>query len=120
VRILVTGDRNWTGAGVMSTVLLDKLKPGDTLIHGCARGADTMAAKIAEGMVDIFVVGYPALWALYHRGAGPKRNQQMLDSGVDLVLAFHNDLSKSKGTADMVRRARAAGVPVEVFPDEGM
>lgn len=30
----------------------------------------------------------------------------------DLVLAFHDNLSESKGTRDMVQRAKRAGVPV--------
>jgi hypothetical protein len=37
----------------------------------------------------------------------------MLDSGVDLVLWAHDDLSQSKGTLDMVRRATKAGVETE-------
>jgi hypothetical protein len=45
------------------------------------------------------------------------RNQHMLDNGhPDLVAAFvDKPLSESKGTADMVRRAIVAGVPVYVI-----
>lgn len=32
-----------------------------------------------------------------------------------MVAAFHSNLSQSKGTLDMVRVARAAGVLVKVF-----
>jgi hypothetical protein len=47
--------------------------------------------------------------------AGPERNQRMLDEGrPDEVWAFHTDTALGKGTADMVRKARAAGVPVRV------
>jgi hypothetical protein len=42
-----------------------------------------------------------------------------LDEGKpDLVLAFHNDIEHSKGTADMVRRAARAGVRVEVITNK--
>lgn len=52
---------------------------------------------------------YPANWLKYGRMAGAMRNQQMLDEEeVDLVVAFPG----GKGTADMVRRARAAGIEV--------
>lgn len=45
------------------------------------------------------------------RAAGPIRNQQMLDEGKPhLVVAFPG----GTGTADMVRRAQAAGVLVLV------
>ena len=99
----------------MSRVFLERFKAGDVLVHGCARGADQMAADLATGIEGVTIEGYPANWATYHRAAGPIRNQQMLDSGVDLVLAFHSDISKSKGTADMLNRARKAGIKTELF-----
>lgn len=51
-------------------------------------------------------------WATYGDSAGPRRNQEMVDSGLDLLIAFPGGM----GTADMVRRAKAAGVPVEEVP----
>mgnify|MGYP001615970522 CR=1 FL=1 len=42
----------------------------------------------------------------------------MLDYGKpDIVLAFHSDLSKSKGTKDMVRRSQEAEIPVYIFTE---
>lgn len=59
---------------------------------------------------------YPADWEKYGKVAGPIRNQQMLDEGKpDVVYAFTDDLSNSRGTADMCRRANKAGVPVYVI-----
>ena len=40
--------------------------------------------------------------------------EDFLDQKPDLVTAFHPDFRESRGTADMVRRARKAGVMVEV------
>ena len=37
----------------------------------------------------------------------------MLDQKPDLVLAFHDDLGKSRGTADTVGEAKRRGIPVE-------
>ena len=48
------------------------------------------------------------LAAFPRRGAGPVRNARMLVEKPDLVIAFPG----GPGTADMVRRARAAGVEV--------
>lgn len=43
------------------------------------------------------------------------RNQRMLDEAApDLVLAFRNE-GRSRGTDDMVRRAKKAGVPTVVY-----
>jgi hypothetical protein len=85
------------------------------LIHGGATGADTLAGYAAETLDVSFgatwgVVKYRADWKKHGKAAGFKRNQQMLDEGKpDLVIAFPG----GKGTADMVRRAEAAGVRVE-------
>ncbi|KKK60551.1 hypothetical protein LCGC14_3023250, partial [marine sediment metagenome] len=35
------------------------------------------------------------------------------------VVAFHEDLANSKGTKDMIARARKARVPVQVFNTSG-
>lgn len=57
---------------------------------------------------DILIEEYPAEWDKHGKAAGFIRNQDMLDSGVDVVVAFPG----GRGTADMVRRARKAGVEV--------
>lgn len=49
----------------------------------------------------------------YDANAGPRRNTEMLTMRPDRVVAFKG----GDGTADMVRQARAAGIPVtEVKP----
>ncbi len=76
--------------------------------HGGARGADSLAGLWAteHGYPEQV---YPADWARLGAGAGPIRNQAMIDAGgVVAVVA----LPGGPGTADMVRRARAAGLPV--------
>jgi len=85
-----------------------------TLIEGEARGADSMARDIALAR-GWEVIRVPADWVKYGRGAGPIRNQQMLDMGPDQVWAFHDNLACSKGTLDMVRRSKRAGKDVKYF-----
>jgi hypothetical protein len=64
------------------------------------RGADTLAGIIAE-QIGLQVEVYPADWNRHGQAAGPIRNQQMLDQGrPDIVLAFHANISQSKGTKD--------------------
>ncbi len=60
---------------------------------------------------------HPANWDQYHRAAGPLRNREMLKEAPDIVLAFHDDLSQSKGTRDMVNQALKAGVPTIISID---
>lgn len=45
----------------------------------------------------------------------------MLDEHkIDLVVAFHNDLSRSKGTKDMLRQANKKGIRTEIYTSTGM
>lgn len=111
LRVLFTGDRNWEKSEVV--VLAVALLPsGSVVIEGGARGLDSLARVVAEGL-GYEVVEFPADWQKHGKRAGPIRNQQMLDEGKpDLVIAFHHELGQSRGTRDMVRRALRAGLPV--------
>ena len=83
------------------------------LIHGGAPGAGAMAGWIG-GTLGIEVEYHTAQWAKYGKAAGTMRNQEMLNSGIDSVVAFPG----GRGTADMLSRARRAGVPIG--PDLGV
>jgi len=110
MRLLVTGDREWTDKSTIEAAF-DNLKPS-LVIHGGARGADLIAVLVAIDR-GIPTIRFNADWTRYHKGAGPIRNQQMLDEGQpDCVVYFHNNLEISKGTKDMVQRSRKAGLMV--------
>lgn len=119
VRILVCGDRHWDNRAAIAAKLRAYANiwvgsvEGLTIIEGGANGADTLAGEVARGL-GLELEVYEAEWKKYGRAAGPIRNAAMLASGVDLVLAFHHDLEASKGTANMVRLATRAGVPVVI------
>ena len=111
LHVLVCGGRDYADAATLARVL-DALHaeqgPIVEIIHGAARGADTLAAGWARSR-GIPIAAYPADWKRHPRAAGPIRNQQMLAEGrPDLVVAF----AGGAGTADMVRRSRAANVRV--------
>ena len=106
MKVLVCGGRDYADSAKVDRHLT-ALMP-TTIVHGAARGVDTLADKWA-GKWKVPVHRYPADWGLYGRVAGPIRNQRMLDiEQPDLVLAFPG----GKGTADMIRRAKAAGFQV--------
>ena len=82
--------------------------PDLVIIHGGAKGADDLADQWALVNWTGLEI-YKADWSKYGKAAGGIRNQQMLDEGKpDLVIAFPT--KNSKGTWDMVRRAKKAGV----------
>ena len=123
-RVLVTGDRDWGKYDFSQCYrkMHDRLKNlpnGTVLIQGGATGADTMAKGIAQAL-GFIVITYDANWDHQHRAAGPIRNSAMLSDGKpELVLAFHDDIEGSKGTKDMVTKARKAGVPTEIIKLSG-
>lgn len=96
----------------LDTLLLDR--GIGVIIHGAARGADTLAGLWARRNL-VAVLPFPADWKRDGKAAGPLRNARMLAEGnPDLVVAFPG----GRGTADMVAKARAAGVEVmEVAAD---
>ena len=98
------------------------------LIEGGASGADTLAAWWAESSPMHSHNEHPdhppfrhqrylADWDRHGKSAGPIRNQRMLVEGKpDLVVAFvDKPLAESKGTANMVKQARKAGVKTYVI-----
>jgi hypothetical protein len=111
MKVLVTGDREWTDRARLEGVLDGY--PVKVVVEGCARGADRMAEEWATSR-GVTIDHHPADWARLHRAAGPIRNREMALTKPDLVIAFHYDLTRSKGTADMVARARRSGIPVVV------
>lgn len=93
----------------------------ELIIEGEAKGADTLAREWAEA-VGIPVMKFPADWKKYGRAAGPIRNKQMLEKGKpDLVIAFplgeFDDPKHNRGTRDMVKQARAAGIKTIVIEE---
>ena len=83
------------------------------IIHGAASGADALAKAWADRKM-IPDDPYPADWypggsRRLDKSAGPRRNSRMLAEGrPDIVIAFPG----GTGTADMVAKARRAGVTV--------
>lgn len=113
MRVIICGDRNWTDRDTIEEYI-KTLPPESIIIHGDCRGVDTIANEFAIKHGH-WINDFPAHWGIYGAAAGPIRNGEMLKYGYpDLVVAFHDNLEKSKGTKDMIRQAKAAGVPTEV------
>lgn len=95
--------------------VLDSYGPPEIteIISGMARGPDMFAAEWARKF-GFTLHKFPADWDQYKKAAGPIRNQQMLDEGKpDIVIAFPT--KNSRGTWDMVRRAKKAGIETKVY-----
>lgn len=109
MRVLVTGGRDFTDKTLLFETLdrLHAVHSFSLLIHGDASGADRLGGEwaIERGLA---VQAHPADWKKLGRSAGPIRNREMLKENPQLVVAFPG----GKGTADMVKVARKAGIEV--------
>jgi hypothetical protein len=124
MRILVCGSRTFNDKQhlirILNNVVEERCKgPEDeygnwlpvdlTIVNGKAKGADNMATDWAA-VNWVSFEEHPADWDKYGRAAGLIRNKQMLDTGVDLVIAFPR--GEARGTKHMMKIAREAGVEV--------
>jgi hypothetical protein len=91
-----------------------------TLIHGAARGADSIAHKWAERN-SLTIDTYPVTreeWSTFGKSAGHRRNRRMLLEGrPDIVLAFWD--GSSPGTRDMIEMALQEQVDIRVHFTKG-
>ncbi len=110
-RVLVCGGRHYQGWRRVADTLrrLHDSSPIGLIIHGCDPGAATLAVRWAL-LAGIPTSGFDADFRSHGPAAERLRNERMIvESKPDLVLAF----SGGEGTADVISRATAAGVPVE-------
>lgn len=115
LRVLVCGGRNYDDRSTVYRVLdgIHARTPIHCIIGGGATGADHIGAvwSVSRNIPDF--ARFDADWTMHGKAAGPLRNQRMLDEGKpNLVIAF----AGGRGTADMVRRARVAGITVIEVP----
>lgn len=122
MKIIIAGDREWDDPFIVTTVLkgcYSQLKHSQeplVVIEGGANGADAIAGRWADsmqkGLMGVIPKTYPANWKKWGRKAGPLRNQEMLvGEEPDYVFGFHNNISQSRGTRNMLNLSVAAGIP---------
>lgn len=118
MKFLVCGSRegfNEQKVRALIATCLTEFNPStDVLIHGDARGVDTIARELWEQRGGI-AIPYKPRYSKYGRFFAPKaRNTEMLTDNPDLVkvLAF---TTGSGGTADMIGKSRDAKVETKVY-----
>lgn len=113
VRVIISGWRGWTNETPIHQTLKqikNQYGPNTTLVHGNnPKGVDAIAEKIWVSW-GLKTEKFSADWTTYGKGAGPVRNQQMVDAGAALAIIFASE--QSKGTYDLLNRAKTAKIPV--------
>lgn len=112
MRTIIAGSRSITDYNVVkhyvqkaATELKKESKEIGTVISGKAYGVDTLGEKWAKEN-NIPVEEYPVTsddWKTYGKKAGHLRNEKMAKVADCVILVWDG---KSRGTADMYRRAR--------------
>lgn len=121
-KVLITGDREWTDKKAIEEIINlvsddNNLNYLIAIIHGGARGADTIAGEYAKSL-GLKVIERKANWKKYGKAAGPMRNSKMLKLKPDICFGFHNDIKNSKGTRGMLKKAKKAGIPTFLISTE--
>jgi hypothetical protein len=121
-RVLVTGSRTWgdyaTVREEIGVVVAERMVatgvpyPGIVVVHGAARGADQFAARAASEL-RLQAEAHPADWDRHGRGAGLRRNAEMVALGAGVCLAFIR--AGSRGATHCAGLAEKAGIPVRRF-----
>lgn len=110
-RVLICGGREFTDYVRLCSVMeyvSAWLHPEMCIIHGGARGADSLASRWAKekGLPELRV---DANWDFYGKKAGSIRNQWMLTYAMpDLVIAMPGGV----GTQHMIAAAKKKGIDV--------
>lgn len=126
--VIVTGARDWDNALSIEREIKKHKEEIDWLIQGGAPGADNCADEVCKNLT-IPCITVDAHWHKLKRAAGPIRNRWMIDLAIRLaqsyaddeavsipkvlVLAFHPDLKKSRGTANMILQCEKAGFKIK-------
>lgn len=117
MRVLVCGGRDFDDPTLMDRTMCQIPLPS-LVITGAQRkwdkdkkkwvGADWQAIEWAQRN-EVPFLGMPAKWSTQGKAAGPIRNGDMLKRARPELIV---PLPGGHGTADMVRQAKEAGIPV--------
>src|SRR5882762_10844330 len=130
-RVAIVGSRDFPAPDMVEAFVADL--PEVVVVSGSdwERWRRGGAVGSCGGIVDLTAVDsarkfglevceFPPDWVRYRRGAGIVRNGVLVASGLSVLVAFASDPRHlSPGTADVIRKAVAARVPVFVFGPDG-
>ena len=109
-RVCISRSRDWTDEKTIYDVVT-LLGKRTTIVHGGARGVDTIADQAAR-RAGLDVEVHKADWAKHGKAAGPIRNREMLDT-CEMLIAFWD--GQSKGTKNAIDTAMRLGLDVVVI-----
>lgn len=110
--VVVTGSREWALPEPVKEIL-STLEPDTIVIHGAARGLDTIAHNVCLELKLQVVPIFPD-WQRYGKTAGVIRNGCMLDFQPKVVIGFVIDNIPCAVTHHCLAAAKQKGIPTIV------
>lgn len=108
MNVIIAGTRHNVDPKIVDEAIEESGFEVTGVISGAALGIDRQGEKWAQKR-GIGVRSFPADWKAYGRAAGPMRNEEMAKVG-DALIAL--PCKHSKGTLDMIQRAKRHQIPV--------
>ena len=117
MRVLFSGSRQFDDDQAVIRILEKLISRVDstsqiTIVHGGAAGLDSMVGVLAHHAGMTVEVHY-ANWQKHGNAAGVIRNQEMVDLGANMLVAY--PLPGGRGTQDCIKRARKANIPTMIY-----
>jgi hypothetical protein len=123
--VMVTGSRHWKDENAIRHMLDQYDRPGNVLIQGGAKGADTLAYEYWTKHLQLPSITVPAPWKRAARAAGPMRNRTMVIGNSlaphavivpTVVVAY--PIEGGRGTQNAMKYAYEAEIGVQIWdPD---
>lgn len=113
-KVIVAGSRSIQSKSTVYEGIRVAMQAGvvfGEVVTGGARGPDTIAHQAAEKK-RVPTKVFEADWEQYGKKAGPIRNTSMAEYADELVAIWDGE---SRGTLDMIRKARKNGLDVFVY-----
>lgn len=119
MRVLITGSTTWTDVHALRRELI-QLPANSVIVTGDTSGVDAIAISIAKelGLCVEAMQKIKEDYLRYPTDGWKGLNDRMIETGVDLVLAFHADFDKpemARGTKHAVELAQRAEIEVRIF-----
>lgn len=118
MRILVTGSTTWTDVDALQREF-KKLPSDSTIVTGDTPGVDAIAEALAHEMKFKIerIKKSDEDYKIYPQEAWKRLNERMIETKIDLVLAFNADFYKeghARGTRHAVELAQEQDIPVRI------
>ena len=112
MKVIIAGSRTIKDYSLVCEAITESGFEIDLVVSGHAKGVDQLGERWAKEH-GVPVEQHPAQWNAHGIAAGPIRNEAMAQAADALVAIMPEE--GTKGTKDMIRRAKKHGLKVHIL-----